>query len=137
MSTPSASAPSRRAAQAGRRLAASVLDHDLLRHPVRELLDIGDHDLERDPERARISRRRGEADARISVEVEVRNQSAISRSADSSESEPWTRLKVTSTAKSPRIEPAAASSGLVAPITCRAAATASGPSSTAATSGPR
>src|SRR6201992_323839 len=32
----------------------------------------------------------------------------ISRSADSSESEPWTMLKVTSSAKSPRIEPGAA-----------------------------
>ena len=61
----------------------------------------------------------------------------ISRSADSSESEPWTMLKVTSRAKSPRIEPGAASTGLVAPISCRAAGTAfSGPSSTAATSGP-
>ena len=39
-------------------------------------------------------------------------------------------------AKSPRIEPGAASSGLVAPITWRAAATASSPSSTMATSGP-
>ena len=39
-------------------------------------------------------------------------------------------------AKSPRIEPGAASSGLVAPITWRAAVTASWPSSTIATSGP-
>ncbi len=36
----------------------------------------------------------------------------ISRSADSSESEPWTMLKVTSSAKSPRIEPGAASTGI-------------------------
>ena len=42
----------------------------------------------------------------------------------------------TSSAKSPRIEPVAASSGFVAPITWRAALTASWPSSTAATSGP-
>ena len=42
----------------------------------------------------------------------------------------------TSIAKSPRIEPGAASSGLVAPITWRAALTASSPSSTSATSGP-
>src|SRR6185436_7086118 len=47
------------------------------------------------------------------------NQISISRSADSSESEPWTMLKVTSNAKSPRIEPGAASTGLVAPITWR------------------
>jgi hypothetical protein len=46
------------------------------------------------------------------------------------------RLKVTSAAYSPRIEPGAASSGFVAPISCRAAATASRPSSTAATRGP-
>ena len=49
------------------------------------------------------------------------NQIPISRSADSSESEPWTMLKVTSSAKSPRIEPGAASTGLVAPISWRAA----------------
>ena len=42
----------------------------------------------------------------------------------------------TATAKSPRIEPVVASSGLVAPITWRAARTASSPSSTIATSGP-
>ena len=42
----------------------------------------------------------------------------------------------TSTAKSPRIEPVLASSGSVAPITCRAALTASWPSRTIATSGP-
>ena len=41
-----------------------------------------------------------------------------------------------SIAKSPRIEPGAASSGLVAPISCRAALTASVPSSTIATIGP-
>ena len=64
------------------------------------------------------------------------NQIPISRSADSSESEPWTMLKVTSSAKSPRIEPGAASIGLVAPISWRAAGTASGPSRTIATSGP-
>ncbi len=41
----------------------------------------------------------------------------------------------TSTAKSPRIEPVVASSGFVAPMTWRAAFTASSPSSTIATSG--
>ena len=45
-------------------------------------------------------------------------------------------LKVTSSAKSPRIEPGAASTGLVAPISWRAAGTASAPSKTIATSGP-
>ena len=43
--------------------------------------------------------------------LEPGNQISISRSADSSESEPWTMLKVTSTAKSPRIEPAPPRSG--------------------------
>ena len=42
----------------------------------------------------------------------------------------------TSSAKSPRIEPVAASIGLVAPISWRAALTASSPSRIAATSGP-
>src|ERR687895_642098 len=62
--------------------------------------------------------------------------SPISRAADSAESEPWTRLVWTSRPKSPRMEPGDASSGFVAPITWRAAATASWPSSTSATSGP-
>ena len=53
--------------------------------------------------------------------AELREEEPISRAADSAESEPCTRLNVTSVAKSPRIEPGAASSGLVAPITCRAA----------------
>ena len=52
------------------------------------------------------------------------------------ESEPWTMFWPISIAKSPRIEPGAASSGLVAPITWRAALTASAPSSTIATIGP-
>ena len=51
-------------------------------------------------------------------------------------SEPCTRFSPVAIARSPRIEPGAAFSGLVAPITWRAAATASGPSSTIATSGP-
>ena len=42
----------------------------------------------------------------------------------------------TAIAKSPRIEPGAASIGFVAPITWRAAAIACSPSSTIATSGP-
>ena len=92
--------------------------------------------------RTRCPARRGSRGAaarprRGSARISSGNQSAISRSADSSESEPWTRLKVTSRARSPRIEPGAASSGSVAPIIWRAAVTASWPSSTAATSGPR
>ena len=60
----------------------------------------------------------------------------ISRAADSGESEPCTRLKVTSVPNSPRIEPASASTGSVTPINCRAALIEFGPSSTIATSGP-
>ena len=63
------------------------------------------------------------------------NQIPISRAADSSESEPWTMLVPTAIAKSPRIEPVLASSGLVAPISWREALTTSSPSSTTATSG--
>ena len=72
--------------------------------PSRELLDVGHDDLELDPERRRGSRAAAATPSRISREAAPEptlisrsgNQSAISRSADSSESEPWTRLKVTS-----------------------------------------
>ena len=55
---------------------------------------------------------------------------------DSGESEPWTMFVPTAIAKSPRIEPVVASSGLVAPITWRAALIASSPSKTSAMIGP-
>ena len=45
----------------------------------------------------------------------------VSRAADSGESEPWTMFVPISTAKSPRIVPGVASSGFVAPMSCRAA----------------
>ena len=51
-------------------------------------------------------------------------------------SEAWTRFWAVSTAKSPRIEPGAASWGRVAPFIARTIEIAFGPSSTAATSGP-
>ena len=69
------------------------------------------------PSRPSSSRRRGDAEARIRstgpsprpvpapAQPSSGNQMPISRAADSSESEPWTRLKVTSVPKSPRIEP--------------------------------
>src|SRR5438270_13958803 len=44
---------------------------------------------------------------------------SISRLADSGLSLPWTRFSVSSTARSPRIVPGAASLGLVTPITVR------------------
>src|SRR3954454_4173094 len=107
-------------------------DERFRRRPASQFLDLRRGNLELNASRGEQlppPRRRGGQD-------QAPNQVSISRSADSSESEPWTRLYVTSVARSPRIEPGAASSGLVAPITCRAAATASGPSRIAATSGP-
>ena len=47
---------------------------------------------------------------------------AISRAADSGESEPCTRFSVSSTPKSPRIVPGSASAGLVVPIILRTTA---------------
>ena len=64
------------------------------------------------------------------------NQSAISRSADSTESEPWITLRPTSTARSPRMVPGLETSGLVSPIIKRHALTAPGPSQTMHITGP-
>ena len=96
----------------------------------------GGRDLERRrPSCSRIARRCGEREARTAQPGSGKNRLglALGRLV---ESEPWTMFWPTSSAKSPRIEPVAASSGLVAPITWRAAFTASSPSSTSATSGP-
>ncbi len=82
------------------------------------------------PSCSRIARRCGGAARRGPALSSSGKNSATSRAADSFESEPWTMFWPTSSAKSPRIEPVAASSGLVAPITWRAATTASWPSST-------
>ena len=60
---------------------------------------------------------RGSASA--SDELIAGNQSPISRSADSGESEPCTRLSGIESARSPRIVPGAASAGFVAPIVLR------------------
>ena len=94
------------------RLAARVLDHDHRRVALGQLLDAR---RRRPRTRARAPqdlppprRRRGEdephgsraaADGRVRLRPSSGNQIAISRSADSSESEPWTRLKVTSSAE--------------------------------------
>src|SRR5215208_2058205 len=124
----------RRRLHPGDCLPPCVLDHRRLGLATGQLLDLRHHCLERDPERRQdlAPARRGGGEDQASPG----NQSWISRSADSSESEPWTRLNVTSRAKSPRMDPGAASSGLVAPMTWRAAVVASRPSRTAATSGP-
>src|SRR4029077_12649970 len=114
-------------------LAGRVPDDQVARLPLGLLLDLRRPDLELETEGlehgAPLRRARGE-------DQSSGNQSEISRAADSGESEPCTRLKVTSVANSPRIEPASASSGFVAPISWRAATTALSPSSTIATSGP-
>ena len=73
------------------------------------------------PSWSRIALRCGERDASTSGRPSSGNHSPISRSAVLSESEPCTRLNVTSSAKSPRIDPGTASIGLVAPIRDRAA----------------
>ena len=66
----------------------------------------------------------------------LENQSAISRSADSGESEPWTRLSGIDIARSPRIVPGSAFAGFVAPIVLRMVAIALSPSTTSAHVGP-
>jgi len=94
-------------------LASGVLTNLELRLPTRNLANPRHHNLELNiqlPKNLAPLRRSGCED------YSSGNQIPISRSADSSESEPWTILKVTSNAKSPRIEPGAASTGLVAPI---------------------
>src|SRR6185436_7950560 len=64
------------------------------------------------------------------------NQIAISRSADSGESEPCTRFSRFDSDRSPRIVPGAALRPSVAPLSARTTSTASSPSSTIDTSGP-
>src|SRR5690606_19530248 len=80
--------------------------------------------------------RRGRAGAR---QPSSGNQIAISRAADSSESEPWTRFWITgrscSQERSPRMVPGAASVGLVAPARERKPGITLTPSATTATSG--
>src|ERR687896_1744574 len=114
-------------------LSQRVLPHQCPRVARGELLHLRRLHPEGDPQlledRASLRRARGENQS-------SGKNSPISRADDSAESEPWTRLVWTSRPKSPRMEPGDASSGLVAPITWRAAATASWPSSTSATSGP-
>ena len=56
------------------------------------------------------------------------NQRAISRAALSAPSEAWTRLRPTSTPRSPRTVPGSALAGFVAPFVLRTVAIAPGPS---------
>ncbi len=102
--------------QPGVGLPPRVLHHKLLGgDAVSHLVHVGHDRFVGNPQRAQhlpsAGRRRGED------QTPSGNQISISRAADSSESEPWTMLKVTSSAKSPRIEPMAASTGFVDPIT--------------------
>src|SRR5512143_2867099 len=114
-------------------LRQGVGEHDLTRLPLADLLDLrcdrSEPDSQRFQQRFALRGPGGE-------DYSSGNQIRISRSADSGESEPCTRLKVTSVPNCPRIEPASASTGSVAPITWRAALTVFGPSSTIATSSP-
>ena len=130
----SVSAPSTSVARHRQRLAARVLLGDGDRVAVRLLLDVRRRGRRRRRRAARGSRAAG-GDADASAQSSGKNRPA-SRTPDSGESEPWTMFWPTAIAKSPRIEPVVASSGLVAPITWRAALIASSPSSTIATIGP-
>ena len=98
---------SRRAA-AGRALRRAFSSTDLGRDRPRSApRRRGRRPRTRSPACSRISRRWGDREARTTAGFRPARgtRSPISRSADSSESEPWTMLKVTSSAKSPRIEP--------------------------------
>ena len=105
------------------RLAPRVLEGDSPGHAGPELLDgrrphlVGDAQLRED--RGALRRGRGENEglaAAADAAQSSGNQMPVSRAADSGESEPWTMLVVISIAKSPRIVPGVASSGLVAPM---------------------
>ena len=74
--------------------------------------------------------------ARVGQTSPSGNQIPISRSADSVESEPWTRLSGIASANAPRSEPGSASAGFVAPIVLRQVAIAPSPSRTNASVGP-
>ena len=104
--------------------ANSVRDGDLDGVALQQLLDVAHDHVEGDAEllqdRPSLGRARCEDESQRSGK-----KIAASRAADAFESEPWTMFWPTSSAKSPRIEPGAASIGFVAPITWRAAFTAS------------
>lgn len=79
----------------------------------------GDAELLQDRPPLRRARREYQAQTALPAQASPSSgkKISISRAAELGESEPWTRLNVISVAKSPRIEPGAASSGFVAPIT--------------------
>ncbi len=129
------SSPGSASRGAAQRLAQRVVAGDLAAAPGLELLDVHVDPANGTPIASRIARRCGEHFERRAQISSSGNQMPISRVADSVESEPWTMFWPTATAKSPRIEPVLASSGLVAPMSWRAAVTAWSPSSTIATSG--
>jgi len=66
---------------------------------------------------------------------DARKNSLISRFALFTLSDPWTRLRPTSTPKSPRMEPGVAATGFVAPMVVRQISIAFGPSTTIASTG--
>ena len=109
----------------GERLATRVLDGDLDGVARLQLLGVADDDVKGDAELLQDRPPLGRAGCQDQAAQRFGKKIAASRAADSFESEPWTMFWPTSSAKSPRIEPVAASSGFVAPITWRAAFTAS------------
>ena len=151
MSTPTGRAPSLR--EPGREVggAAAELD-DVEPGDVAEDVQLGLVDRPRCPTRSRrapSSSRRSRRCTRRSTSVQCAafvaaslttspsgNQIPISRSADSGESEPCTRLFGIASANSPRRLPGSASAGFVAPIVLRHVAIAPSPSRTNASVGP-
>ena len=77
---------------------SGVLDHLDLRIPARQLVNAGNDDLELHAQLAKNLASLRRSGCEDDVQDSSGNQMAISRSADSSESEPWTMLKVTSSA---------------------------------------
>jgi hypothetical protein len=98
----------------GQRLAAGVLQGDLARIALGELIDVRRPDLELE---ARLGEDRAPLRRRAREDQRSGKNSAASRWPDSGESDPWTMFWPTAIAKSPRIEPGLASSGFVAPMT--------------------
>ena len=97
--------------------ASSVRHGDLDGVARDKLLGVAHHDGEGDAELLQDRPPLGRARCQDEVRQRLGKKIAASRAADSFESEPWTMFLPTSSAKSPRIEPVAASIGLVAPIT--------------------
>ncbi len=73
-------------------LPTCILQHLGLRIATRQLLDAGNYDLELQSKLAKDLSPLGRAGGEDEAQASSGNQISISRSADSSESEPWTML---------------------------------------------